>query len=105
MAELGGFELRVLLAILRCQDAYAVTVRDEIAECTGRRPSLGSIYITLQRLEEKRLIRSRLGDPTPARGGRAKRFFTVTRDGLTLAREHCRATRRLWRGLGLVPEV
>jgi len=71
---LGEFEQVVLLAILRLgDDAYAVTIRDEILQCTGRDVSRGSIYITLDRLETKGYLRSRLADSTPERGGRAKR--------------------------------
>ena len=70
-STLGEFEHVVLLAILRLgDDAYAVTMRDEILRCTGRDVSRGSVYITLDRLETKGYLRSRLADPTPERGGR-----------------------------------
>src|SRR3954467_11292118 len=75
---LGEFEQVVLLAVLRLgDDAYAVSIRDEIAECTGRDVARGSIYITLDRLETKGYLRSRLADPTPERGGRAKRYYAL----------------------------
>jgi PadR family transcriptional regulator PadR len=72
---LGEFEQVVLLAILRLDDdAYGVTIRSEIATCTGREPAPGALYTTLDRLEEKGLVRSRMGEPTPERGGRPKRY-------------------------------
>jgi DNA-binding PadR family transcriptional regulator len=102
MAPLGEFEQIVLLAILRLgEDAYGVTIRAEIAACTDREPSPGALYTTLDRLEEKGLVRSRLGDPTPQRGGRAKRFFTVTADGVQAVASSQRAFQRLLKGLKL----
>jgi PadR family transcriptional regulator, regulatory protein PadR len=102
---LAEFELRVLLGVLRRRgDAYAVTVRDEIVARTGREVSIGSLYITLQRLERKRLLTSRLGDPSPERGGRAKRYYELTRRGLALLKSEVRSTQRMWAGLGLVPD-
>jgi len=75
---LGEFEQLVLLALLRLgEGAYGVSVRDEIAERTGRSVSLGSVYTTLGRLEAKRLVRATLGAPTPERGGRRKKFYRV----------------------------
>ena len=104
MPDLAEFELRVLLGVLRRRDeAYAVAVRDEIVARTGRDVSLGSLYITLQRLERKGLLGSRLGDPSPERGGRAKRYYQLTRRGLALLKAECRLTQRMWEGLGLVP--
>jgi DNA-binding PadR family transcriptional regulator len=103
MPGLAELELRVLLGVLRRGDAaYAVAVRDEIVARTGRDVSIGSLYITLQRLERKGLLRSHLGDPSPERGGRAKRFYTLTRSGLALLRAECRMTQAMWAGLGLV---
>ena len=105
MPDLAEFELRVLLGVLRRRgEAYAVAVRDEIVGRTGRAVSIGSLYITLQRLERKGLLRSRLGDPSPERGGRAKRYYDLTGPGLALLRAECRRTQRMWAGLGLVPD-
>jgi PadR family transcriptional regulator PadR len=99
-ASLGDFEQIVLLAILRAgEDAYGVTIRAEIASCTGRDPALGALYTTLDRLEEKGLVSSRLGDPTPQRGGRAKRFFTVTASGTEAIARTQQAYRQLLMGL------
>ena len=69
---LGEFEQIVLLAILRLgENAYGVTIREEIIARTERQPNPGALYVTLDRLEEKGLVRSEFGDPTPQRGGRA----------------------------------
>ncbi len=81
--SLGEFEQITLLAILRLgENAYGVTIAAEIEACTGRSASPGALYTTLDRLETKHLVRSAIGDPTPARGGRAKRFYTVTAPGI-----------------------
>jgi len=80
--SLGEFEHLVLLAVLRLQpDAYGMRVRREIAERTGRDVSIGAVYATLDRLAGKKLVASKLGDPTAERGGRAKRSFRVTAAG------------------------
>jgi PadR family transcriptional regulator PadR len=99
---LGEFEHIVLLAILRLgENAYGVTIREEITARTDREPSPGALYTTLDRLEEKGLITSRFGDPTPQRGGRAKRYFTVSARGIkSLARAH-RDYKRLLEGMNL----
>lgn len=100
VSPLGEFEHVVLLAILRLGDqAYAVAVRDEILACTGRDVSRGSIYITLDRLETKGYLRSRLADPTPERGGRAKRYYTLRPRALDALKDSRRALVALWRGL------
>ena len=100
VSTLGEFEHVVLLAILRLGDqAYAVAVRDEILACTGRAVSRGSIYITLDRLETKGYLRSRLADPTPERGGRAKRYYTLRPRALDALKDSRRALVALWRGL------
>jgi DNA-binding PadR family transcriptional regulator len=97
---LGEFEQVVLLAILRLgDDAYAVSIRDEILECTGRDVTRGSIYITLDRLETKGYLRSRLADPTPERGGRAKRYYALRPKAVEALKENRRALVALWRGL------
>src|ERR1017187_1252205 len=83
--SLGEFEQIVLLAVLRlAHQAYGVTILAEIAARTGRNPSPGALYTTLHRMEAKGLVTFRDGSPTPERGGRAKRFVTVTREGLDL---------------------
>jgi PadR family transcriptional regulator PadR len=100
MTALGEFEQVVLLAVLRLGDeAYAVSIADEILRCTGRTVSRGSIYITLDRLETKGYLKSRLADPTPERGGRAKRYYTLRPRALDALRETRRALVALWHGL------
>lgn len=97
---LGNFELMVLLAILRVgEGAYGVLIARELEEANGRDVLLGSVYAGLDRLQAKGLVVSRLGDPTPERGGRAKKYFKVTAKGLREVREAQRTLVRLWRGL------
>jgi DNA-binding PadR family transcriptional regulator len=80
--SLGEFEHLVLLAVLRLgMDAYGMRVRREIAERTDRDVTIGAVYATLDRLSYKGLVTSTLNDPTPERGGRAKRSFRLTGEG------------------------
>jgi PadR family transcriptional regulator, regulatory protein PadR len=80
--RLGGLEELVLLALVRLKDnAYGVTIRRELIERTGKDVSIGAVYTTLERLEAKGYVSSRLGDATPQRGGRAKRFFRLEARG------------------------
>ena len=103
VSTLGEFEHMVLLAVMRLgEDAYAVPVRDEIARCAGREVSRGSIYITLDRLETKGYLRSRLADPTPERGGRAKRYFQITTKGVREVRDAQRMLTNMWRNLSVL---
>jgi PadR family transcriptional regulator PadR len=100
VSALGEFEQVVLLSILRLGDeAYAVSIRDEIVRCTGRDVSRGSVYITLDRLETKGYLRSRLADPTPERGGRSKRYYALRPRAVEALRDSRRALVALWRGL------
>jgi DNA-binding PadR family transcriptional regulator len=102
LPALGEFEQVVLLAILRLGDAaYGVSIRREIAACTDREPSPGALYTTLERLEDKGLARSRFGDPTPERGGRAKRYFTVTARGVQALAHAQQSFQRLLDGITL----
>ena len=97
---LGEFELLVMLAIVRLRDgAYGVPIARMIEEETGREAAMGSVYATLERLEEKGFVSSRLGDATPERGGKAKRYFFPTGQGIARIRETRQALTRLWRGL------
>ena len=97
---LGEFEHLVLLAVLRLGDeAYAPAILEEIEQRTGRPPSPGSMYVTLDRLEEKGLLRSRLADATDDRGGRPRRYVTVTAFGVRQLRASRTALLELWRGL------
>lgn len=75
---LGEFEQLILMAILRLgDDAYGVTIRREIEERTGRDVSAGAVYTALGRLEKGGLVSSRIGEPTPERGGRRKKFYRL----------------------------
>ena len=94
---LGQFELLVLLAILRIGDgAYGVSIAQTLDEASGQETAVASVYAALQRLEAKGLVRTRLGDPTPERGGRAKRFVEITAAGRRQARQSQRTLQRLW---------
>lgn len=98
--NLGEFEQVVLLAILRLKEhAYGVSIRVEISECTGRDTASGALYTTLDRLEEKGFVISRIGEPTSERGGRAKRFYNVTASGAAAIARAQRAYRSLLDGL------
>jgi DNA-binding PadR family transcriptional regulator len=97
---LGEFELMVMLALIRLgDDAYGVPISRGIEASSGREVSVGSVYATLERLEEKDFVSSRLGDPTPERGGRAKRYFQVTPKGLREVRKTRQALVSLWKDL------
>jgi DNA-binding PadR family transcriptional regulator len=98
---LGNFELMVMLALLRLREeaAYGVPILREIEETGGREVALGSIYAALERLEQKGLVSSELGQPTAERGGRAKRYFCVTAQGLREVRETQRMLKKLWKNV------
>jgi PadR family transcriptional regulator PadR len=97
---LGELEQIVLLAVLRLGDeAYATPILDEIESQAGRRVARGALYTALDRLETKGCLRSRVGEPLPERGGRARRYFTVTPPALRALKESRLALMRLWRGL------
>jgi PadR family transcriptional regulator PadR len=97
---LGNLEMMVLLALIRLhENAYGVPIAKEIEGKSGRTVALGSIYVTLERLEAKGLVTSELGEPTAERGGRAKRYFRATAKGLREVRETQRALKKLWQGL------
>ena len=96
---LGEFEQVVLLAIMAlAENAYGVTIRREIEARTGRSVTLGSIYPTLQRLEDKGLVDSRMSEPTGTRGGRSKRHFTVSPDGQVALERSRDMLEAMWRG-------
>ena len=96
----SDFEQQVLLAVWQRDDnAYGTTVRDELERRTGREVTQGAVYTTLVRLEKKGLLQSRMSDPTPVRGGKAKRIFTLTAAGRAGLHEARAAMDRLWEGL------
>jgi PadR family transcriptional regulator, regulatory protein PadR len=96
--DLGDLEHLVLLAILRVgKDAYGIPILDEVSAQSGREVSRATVYVALKRLEQKGLVSSRLGDSTPERGGRAKRFFKLKPSGLKALRESREMFLNLWR--------
>ena len=100
MATLGELEQLVLLALLRLDgDGYGVAVQRDIEARAGRRVALGAVYTALTRLEEKGLISARVGDPTPERGGRRKRLFSVNASGRVALTRSIEALRAMTRGL------
>jgi len=99
-SNLGELEQLVLLAIARLGDAaYGVSVRREIAARTRRDLAFGSVYTTLARLEEKGFVASHLGDPTPERGGRRKKHYTVSAAGRRALTRSLQAIRAMTHGI------
>lgn len=97
---IGGLEQMVLLATLRLEDgAYAVSIRREIEERSGKRVARGALYTVLERLVEKGYLTSRMGSPAPERGGRPKRFYKVSPTGVNALKGSKEAIVRLWQGL------
>ena len=85
-------------------DHVAVAVHEDLERRTRRKASLGAVYITLDRLARKGLLDSRLGEATAERGGRAKRYYRLSRPGIVAVRDECRIMQRLWDGLGVLPD-
>jgi DNA-binding PadR family transcriptional regulator len=97
--QLGEFEERVLLAVLRLGgEAYSVPIVSELEERTGREVAPAAVYIVLRRLEEKGLVESRFADEAGG-PGRPRRYFTPTRPGIRMLRESRYTRQRLWEGL------
>jgi len=97
---LGEFELMLLLAVIHLGDeAYGVPICRELESHRRRNVSVGSVYAALDRLEAKGLIASALGDPTPERGGKAKRYFRITKEGLRQVHETRRILTSLWKAI------
>jgi len=96
-------EQQVLLAVWRLEEgedgAYGAPVRDELERTAGRSVSAGAVYTTLVRLEKKGWLRSSMGEPTPERGGKAKRFFVITEEGVGALQDAREVMERLWEGL------
>jgi DNA-binding PadR family transcriptional regulator len=97
---LGEFEQLVLLALLRQgQDAYGVSICQDIADRTGREVSLGGVYKTLERLEDKGLVASRIGEPTAERGGRRKKHYRIMAGGQRALKQSLAAIESMTEGL------
>lgn len=98
--SLGEFEHLLLLAVLRLGDeAYGVTMRREIESRTGRSVSLGAVYPTMDRLEEKGFVSSKMSEPTHERGGRSRRYFRLEPEGLAALDEAREAFEAMWDGV------
>jgi DNA-binding PadR family transcriptional regulator len=103
--HLTDFELMILLAILRTgDDAYGVRIGQEIERTGGRTVMIAAVYAAIDRLERNGLVSSFVGDPTPERGGRAKRFFEVTPRGLRAVKQTREALVALWTDLPQLKE-
>ena len=97
---LGEFEQIVLLAVWRLGEyGYGMRIRQEIEMRLDRPVTIGAIYVTLERLTRKGCLRVRTGDPTPVRGGRAKRFYAITPAGIAALDDAKRQLTRMWHGL------
>jgi len=97
---LGEFEYLMLTAAARLgNEAYGAAIRQEIEDATGTACSIGALYTTLDRLEDKGLIKTWMGDPTPERGGRPKRMVRITPKGIDAATSFYNAVRRVSRGV------
>ncbi len=97
---LGEFEQSVLLAIAHLgEKAYGVTIRQEIERRTGRDVAVGALYTALERAERKGLVRSRMSDPTPTRGGRSRRHYVLRAAGARALRDSRARLDRMWDGL------
>ena len=97
---MGSFETMVLLALLRLDNrAYGMAVREEIERRSGREISYGAVYSALDRLEAKGLVAYELGDPTPERGGRARKYFRVLAAGRAALRADRAQLATMWKGV------
>ena len=99
MSALGELETLILLAILRLRETYGVPVRAEIEKRTGKRLSRGAVYTALARLEKKGYLDSTIGPPTPTRGGKSKRFYSVNDRGMDALRTSTRVMEQMRAGL------
>lgn len=99
-STLSELEVLALAAILQLEDdAYGVSIREEIKERTGRSVSVGSLYKALHRLEERGMVSSSTGEPTAVRGGRSKKLVQIEPDGLAALEESVSGYRRMFDGL------
>lgn len=106
ITPLGRFEQVVMAAVLRLGTAaYGVSIAQEIRACSNQMVSPGALYTTLERLQRKGLLKSRTGDPTPQRGGRAKNFYSLTEEGQARLRDSHRAFQGLLSGVELFGEI
>ena len=99
MSALGELETLILLAILRLGETYGVPVRDEIEKRAGKRLTRGAVYTALARLEKKGYLDSTIGPPTPTRGGKSKRFYSLNDHGMEALRTSTRVIEQMRAGL------
>ena len=103
--SIGEFEQLVLLAILRLgREAYGISILSEIKKQTGRKVLRPAVYVALKRLEDKELVRARIADPSPRRGGRPRKYFDVAPAGLARLQESRKALMKMWEGVHTVLE-
>ncbi len=103
--HIGELEQMVLLAIIRLgSDAYGMSVLRELQTRANRAVSRGALYLVLERMVQKGYLATRLGEPTPGRGGRAKRFFELTEAGKEALRVSGRSLLALWDGMEFLLE-
>ena len=101
---LTGTDLLVLIALARLGDeAYAVTIRQEIVDVAGRQVSVAAIYASLERLERRKIAEAWLSDPVPERGGRARRHYRLTVRGLEVVRRERETALAMWNGVAIAP--
>lgn len=99
---LGEFEQMTMLALIHLEnEAYGAAIRQLLAEQVNRNVAIGALYSTLERLERKGMVESRLGEATAQRGGRAKRYFKVTIQGHSALKRAKQAMDTLWQGLSI----
>lgn len=97
---LGEFEQFILLSVMRLQDdAYGTQVKLMLSELIQREVTIGALYTTLDRLEKKGLLTSHMGEATAERGGRAKKYFVITGDGVKALKQSKQALTRMWEGM------
>jgi PadR family transcriptional regulator len=90
----------LLLAVFRLkQNAYGVTIREQLQEATGKTWAYGALFVMLNRMEKKGLLESFLADPTPQRGGRSKRIYRLTGSGVSALEEVRRVNKSVWSGI------
>jgi DNA-binding PadR family transcriptional regulator len=98
--SLGGLQQLAMLAVLKLgDDAYGATVQQELEHTAGRSVAISTVYVTMERLERKGLVSSYLGEPTPVRGGRAKRRYALTADGVAALNASREEMERMWRAV------
>jgi len=99
---LGEFEQLLLLSILKLsENAYGSAIRQLLADVIDREVTIGALYTTLERLEKKGMVESKMGESTPERGGRAKKYFKVSAKGLRALKRSKQALASMWENVAL----